>query len=101
MKYLKILIYINILFFVFSCGTLREGFTNQKKNSSDEFMVEKKSPLVLPPNYDELTIPGSLEPQLNENKIKDLVSTKNEINNETDTSNQNFEKSLLKKIKKN
>ncbi len=101
MKYLKILIYINILFFVFSCGTLREGFTNQKKNSSDEFMVEKKSPLVLPPNYDELTIPGSLEPQLNENKIKDLVSTKNEINNETDTSNQNFEESLLKKIKKN
>ena len=101
MKYFKTLIYINILFFVFSCGTLREGFTNQKKNSSDEFMVEKKSPLVLPPNYDELTIPGSLEPQLNENKIKELVSTKNEINNETEVSNQNFEESLLKKIKKN
>ena len=101
MKYFKTLIYINILFFAFSCGTLREGFTNQKKNSSDEFMVEKKSPLVLPPNYDELTIPGSLEPQLNENKIKELVSTKNEINNETEVSNQNFEESLLKKIKKN
>ena len=27
-----------------SCGTIREGFSSQKKNSIDEFLVEKKSP---------------------------------------------------------
>ena len=35
-------------------GQLKEGFKNQKKNSSDEFLVEKKSPLVMPPEFNEL-----------------------------------------------
>ena len=30
-----------------SCGTIKEGFSSQKKNSIDEFLVEKKSPLVI------------------------------------------------------
>ena len=30
-----------------SCGTLKEGFSSQKKDSIDEFLVEKKSPLVI------------------------------------------------------
>ena len=48
-------------------GCAREGWregerlkvccSNKKKNGSDEFLVEKKSPLVMPPNYDELPIP--------------------------------------------
>ena len=32
--------------------------TLKKKSSSDEFLVEKKSPLVLPPNYGELPLPN-------------------------------------------
>ena len=50
MKYLRILILIKILLFIYSCATVKEGFTNQKKNNSDEFLVEKKSPLILPPD---------------------------------------------------
>ena len=42
-----------------SCGTIKEGFTNQKKDNSDEFLVEKKSPLVEPPSYGELPIPSN------------------------------------------
>ena len=30
---------------------MKDGFSNQKKNNSDEFLVEKKSPLVMPPDY--------------------------------------------------
>ena len=40
----KIKIYAStVLFLIFlqSCGTVREGFSSQKKNSSDEFLVEK------------------------------------------------------------
>ena len=59
MKYLKILLLIYLLFSFNSCGTIKEGFTNQKKNSSDEFLVEKKSPLVMPPDYSELPVPSS------------------------------------------
>jgi hypothetical protein len=53
---------------------LKEGFTNQKKNNSDEFLVEKKSPLVMPPDYNELPIPN--EENINEesNELKSLIS---------------------------
>jgi hypothetical protein len=55
---------------------VKEGFSSQKKNNSDEFLVEKKSPLLMPPDYNELPIPNS--ENVNENKendqIKDLIS---------------------------
>ena len=41
----KIKIYTLIIFFFIalqSCGTVKDGFSSQKKNSSDEFLVEKK-----------------------------------------------------------
>ncbi len=107
MSNLKILILLNLLLFISSCGTVKNAFTNQKKNSSDEFLVEKKSPLVMPPNYGELPVP---EPNLNDsdqntdkNKIENLISNKDNtsLQNNNDTSNQNLEKSILNKIKKN
>ena len=55
-----------------SCGTIKEGFSSQKKNNSDEFLVEKKSPLVMPPDYAQLPIPKTdkLENNEEENSIK-------------------------------
>ena len=41
MKQHKIYIVICIAIFLSSCGTLKEGFTNQKKNNTDEFLIEK------------------------------------------------------------
>ena len=51
MKKLKIIFFI-ILFgsFFYSCTTLKKGFESQRKNSTDEFLVEKKQPLVMPPD---------------------------------------------------
>ena len=59
MNYLKILVLLNLILFIYSCGAAREGFTNQKKENKDEFLVEKKSPLMMPPDYDELPLPNS------------------------------------------
>ena len=42
MKYFKILIVLSISLLVVSCSTVKKGFSNQKKNNSDEFLVEKK-----------------------------------------------------------
>ena len=104
MKYIKILIFFQLILFLYSCSTVKEGFTNQKKSSSDEFLVEKKSPLVMPPDYNDLPVPDQKKEkaETNENKIKDLV-TKNETNNDemnnSEEENLNIEKSLLKKIK--
>ena len=50
-----------------SCGTLKEGFSSQKKDSIDEFLVEKKSPLVMPPDFNELPLPQQTN-QVTENE---------------------------------
>ena len=104
MKYFKLLIFFQLILFLYSCSTVKEGFTNQKKSSSDEFLVEKKSPLVMPPDYNDLPVPDQNKEtaEINENKIKDLV-TKNENengeNSNSEDSNLDIEQSILKKIK--
>ena len=104
MKYFKILIFFQLILFLYSCSTIKEGFTNQKKSSSDEFLVEKKSPLVMPPDYNDLPVPNQNKDSLkaNENKIKDLVKKNNSENSEMNNSqddNLDIEQSILKKIK--
>ena len=105
MKKLKTFFTYIIIMYLTSCGTIKEGFENQKKNSSDEFMVKKKSPLVMPPDYDVLPLPKdnkNIEPS--EEKIKNLIiSDDSDITNK-DNSNKidkSFEKTLLDKIKNN
>ena len=106
MKYFKILIFFQLIFLLISCSTMKEGFKNQKKSSSDEFLVEKKSPLVMPPDYNDLPVPDQNKEisNIDENKIKDLVSSNNnKENREIDNSEEkklNIENSILKKIKK-
>ena len=86
-------------------GTIKEGFTNQKKNNSDEFLVEKKSPLIMPPNFNELPVPKQKESatQSESNEIKSLISKKKntEITNDMNQKDKSFEDSILKKIKNN
>ena len=103
MKRFKFYILLSMLVFISSCGSLREGFSNQKKNNSDEFLVEKKSPLVMPPDYNELPIPNDEKEEEQTNEIKSLISkSKNgETKENTDEKNSSFESSILKKIKNN
>tara|TARA_B100002019_G_C21241851_1_gene586005 strand:+ start:330 stop:641 length:312 start_codon:yes stop_codon:yes gene_type:complete len=103
MKNISLIILFFLISALYSCGTIKEGFTNQKKKSNDEFLVEKKSPLVMPPDYDQLPIPKTNNKEIIEqdSKIKDLVSNnENKINN-IENMSENFEETLLKKIKKN
>ena len=99
-KNLKFFILLNLIILIFtSCGTVREGFTNQKKNSSDEFLVEKKSPLVMPPNYDDLPKPDSENNQIQlNNNIKGLIS-KEQKNVVENIKSESLEGSILEKIK--
>ena len=105
MKHIRIIILILFAMFLSSCGTVKEAFTNQKKKSSDEFLVEKKLPLVMPPNFEELPIPNeeNLNAEDDENKIKNLISKEkdNKIENNTSEKNKSLEDNLLKKIKSN
>ena len=105
MNKFKKFILFNILIFLMSCGTVKNAFDNSKKKSTDEFLVEKKSPLVMPPDFNELPIPKEKEEKSDakENEFKTLISKEN-IENKTDNDknvNKNLEESLLDKIKNN
>ena len=106
MKILKKLIVFSSLFLLLSCGVIKEGFENPKKKSSDEFLVEKKSPLVMPPEFDKLPVPDTDKEEKNsDNKIiKDLLlnSENNiDISNNDNSTNNSIENTVLEKIKKN
>ena len=54
----KLISILFLILFVSSCDSVRKGLTGEKNLSSDEFLVQKKDPLVLPPNYDKLPTPN-------------------------------------------
>ena len=67
----------------------------QKKDSTDEFLVEKKQPLKLPPNFDELPLPNSesnsdTSSSNNEGSLEELI-------NNTDKNSQNLKKTTESK----
>ena len=103
----KLLIFSILTITLNSCGTMKEGLTSQKKKSTDEFLVKKKSPLIMPPDFEELPIPGNenQEQKNNENlEIKSLITgSDNKSSKSQNSSNQdtNFENSILEKIKNN
>jgi hypothetical protein len=46
-----------VLITLTACQNVKDGLTGQKKKNTDEFLVKKKSPLVLPPDFDQLPVP--------------------------------------------
>ena len=103
MKNIKTISFICIIFFfLFSCSTLKDGFQSQRKNSTDEFLVEKKKPLVMPPDFDKLPQPSQKEniSQQENAQIEEII-TKNKTNQNNEiNSNKNTENFILEKIKK-
>ena len=98
-----ILFLIFTLFVLLSCQAVRDGLTSQKKKSTDEFLVEKKSPLVMPPEFDKLPLPSTAEEsnfETNSNNIEKLISDNNS-EEKIETQNKNFENSIIEKIKQN
>ena len=105
-KIFKITTIIISILVLNSCGTVREGFSSQKKNSIDEFLVEKKSPLVMPPDFNELPLPQKTNQVTKNEKSADIKSllTDNkdsDLDNQNINQNKNFENSILEKIKNN
>ena len=78
---------------------MRENLSMQKKESVDEFLIEKKNPLVVPPEFSKLPVPkNKSENDINDVKDqKDIdltkVLKKSEISDETRSSNE-LEKSI-------
>ena len=92
-----------ILFFLTSCGGFKEAgkvLRNEKVNSTDEFLVKKRDPLILPPNYEELPTPNSKIKNSKENKnpLKKILNSTNEETSSKNSSSST-EKTILNRIR--
>ena len=101
-------IFIVILLFslsLYACESVKNAVEGKKRSEqSDEFLVQKKNPLAMPPDYEEMPTPGNQEvsPETfsDDNEVKDLLNIKEE--NTLDTNNNDnssdLETSIIKKI---
>jgi hypothetical protein len=97
------LYYIFIFTLLASCSSIQES-VGSKKNNSDEFLVEKKSPLLMPPDYNELPAPSSdsIKNKDENNQVKELITKSNNTDSNSNNSNNSkssFEELLIEKIK--
>ena len=97
--YKKTIYILTIIFFVTSCETMhsaKRALTGEKKVSTDEFLIQKKDPLIFPPDYENLPIP-------NEEAVTEEISTfeKNlgTLIEDNSSRSSSVEDSILKKIR--
>ena len=86
-----------------SCSSVKNAFDPERKNSSEEFLVEKKSPLTIPPDFEKLPVPRSEENQ--QEKSNEIQILLNKTNTNSSQSNEDkdtkLDKLILEKIKDN
>ena len=98
----KIIYILSIIFFVTSCetlGSVKRGLTGEKKVSTDEFMIKKKDPLIMPPDYENLPTPEERVAAKEEiSNFEKSLGASIEDNSPSSTSTEGF---ILKKIQSN
>ena len=95
--------FLIILLFLTSCQCVKDALTGKKYENSDEFLVIKKNPLVLPPNFNELPTPKDVADTTQieniENEIEDLISSIKDSDETIESSSSDTESFVLEKIK--
>tara|TARA_Y100000591_G_C21768641_1_gene664302 strand:+ start:746 stop:1099 length:354 start_codon:yes stop_codon:yes gene_type:complete len=77
---LKLLSFFMIIFFsLTSCQSIKDGLSGRKSENSDEFLVQKKNPLVMPPDFMKLPKPDDIS-KMEESSIEKQTDIKNILN---------------------
>ena len=102
----KFSILILTLIILSSCQTLQDGLAGKKNKNSDEFLIEKKNPLEIPPEFGELPEPNKIkvdEEEQAEKLDKDLekLLKNDDISNDPQSIDKSAEDFVLKQIKNN
>ena len=100
---MKKIFYSCIFIFLYSCASLEEAgkaLRNEKSNTTDEFLVKKKEPLIMPPDLNEVPEPQSIkEKQKEEDKIKKILKIP-QTKNRNQSSSSSTENLIIDKIRK-
>jgi len=96
----KFIYTILLVFFVTSCAdtfqSVKRGLTGAKRDSADEFLVKKKNPLILPPDFENLPTPDERTAAAEE-VLEFEKNTKSLIEEDSPTPSTT-EESILRKI---
>ena len=102
-------IIIIIFFLITACASswedVKKGLGGAKRTSTDEFLVRKKEPLVMPPKWKNLPEPGGV--MKSDDEVREATDIEELIklgkNKESSTNyeqgNDSLEESILKRIK--
>jgi len=87
--------------FLFSCGDFK---LKKKADSGEEFLIEKKDPLILPPDFSKLPKPNeqpkTVDEEVNIESVFDGGQSSSEEDNNQNSSKSNIKKSISDKIQK-
>jgi len=101
----KNFIFIFIFIFLSNCQGLsnfKKAMTGEKINTTDEFLIKKKDPLILPPQYNKLPLPNNSDFQeKKENAVKSILKIDKNSETKKSSSTSSLEKKILEKLRKN
>ena len=101
----KTIFLMMLVFLVTSCadtwGNVKRGLTGAKRVSTDEFLVKKKDPLILPPDFESLPSPSDREEVLEEmSSFEITLQQDSETEITTSSAGSSAEDSILQQIRK-
>tara|TARA_B100000427_G_C15471742_1_gene578879 strand:+ start:1027 stop:1329 length:303 start_codon:yes stop_codon:yes gene_type:complete len=99
MKNLKLFFILLFLVLLNNCTGLDQAMGGKNRKNSDEFLVKKKDPLVLPPKYEELPIPKSKQ-ETEKTSLEKILKSSNQTPDDN-TSISSLENMILKELRKN
>jgi len=96
-----------LIFLVTSCAdswsNVKRGLTGAKQKSTDEFLVQKKDPLILPPDFDSLPSPsdrGEAIEEMSGFSFEKTLKQESETEITVSSTESSAEDSILKQIRK-
>ena len=94
-----------LIFLVTSCAdswsNVKRGLTGAKQKSTDEFLVQKKDPLILPPDFDSLPSPSDRDEAIEEmSSFEKTFKQESETEITASSTGSSAEDSILKQIRK-
>ena len=102
-RFKNLSLFLVIVIILTSCNTMSDVgkvMRNEKVKTTDEFLVKKRGPLILPPDFDKIPEPGSINDEKDEDKEKIQKILKVQEDKKGDSKSSSIENEILNKIRK-
>lgn len=99
---------IAIIFLLNSCQGVKDALEGKRRSKTgDEFLIEKKNPLTLPPNFEDLPEPvdttevNETSESENEDDLQKIIAQSEDSSNQEINNSGSLEDSILQEINRN